>query len=53
MLSVNYKIVSNDGKKRMVGHADRMIKFQGHASLEATEQAEKPKTRKRARFVEK
>ena len=51
--NVNYKIVSYDGKKRIVVHADRMKKFQGHASLEATAQAEKPKTRKRARFVEK
>jgi hypothetical protein len=37
----------------MVVHADRMKKFQGHTSLEATAQAEKPKTKKRARFVEK
>ena len=37
----------------MVVHADRMKKFQGHASLENTAQAEKPKTRKRARFLEK
>ena len=44
--NVNYKIVSHDGKKRMVVHADRMKKFQGHASLKATEQAEKPKTKK-------
>ena len=51
--NVNYKIVSHDGKKRMVVHADRMKKFQGHTSLEATEQDEKPKTKKRARLVEK
>jgi hypothetical protein len=51
--NVNYKIVSEDGKKRMVVHADRMKKFQGHASLEATAQAQKQKPRKRARFVEK
>ena len=33
--NVNYRIVSNDGKTRMVVHADRMKKFQGHAGLEA------------------
>ena len=37
----------------MVVHADRMKKFQGHASLEATVQTEKPKTKKRPRFVQK
>jgi hypothetical protein len=36
----------------MVVHADRMKKFQGPASLAATAQAEKPKTRERARFCE-
>jgi hypothetical protein len=30
-----------------------MKKNQGHESLEATARTEKPKTRKRARFVEK
>jgi hypothetical protein len=36
----------------MVVHAGRMKKFQGHTSPAATAQAEKPKTRKRARFYE-
>jgi hypothetical protein len=36
----------------MVVHADRMKKFQGHESLEATVPTEKPKTKKRARFVQ-
>jgi hypothetical protein len=45
--------VSVDSEKSMVVHADRMKKFQGHASLEATVLTEKPKTRKRAQFVEK
>ncbi len=50
--NVTYNIVSVDSGKSMVVHADRMKKFQGHASLEATVQTEKPKTKKRARFVE-
>ncbi len=49
---MTYNIVSVDSGKSMVVHADRMKKFQGHASLEATVQTEKPKTKKRARFVE-
>jgi hypothetical protein len=36
----------------MVVHADRMKKFQGHASLEATTSTEKQTTRKQARFLE-
>ena len=51
--NVNYKIVSVDGKKLLVVHTDRMKKFQGHASPEATAPTVKPKTRKRARFSEK
>jgi hypothetical protein len=34
--NVSYKIVSDDGKKLMVVHADRMKKFQGRASPQAT-----------------
>ena len=51
--NVNYKIVSVDGKKLLVVQTDRMKKFQGHASPEATAPTVKPKTRKRARFSEK
>ena len=51
--NVNYKIVSDDGKKLLVVHTDRMKKFQGHASPEATAPTVKPKTRKRARFFER
>ena len=47
--NVTYNIVSVDSGKSMVVHADRMKKFQGH---EATVQTKKPKTKKRARFVE-
>jgi hypothetical protein len=50
--NVTYNIVSVDSGKSMVVHADRMKKFQGHESPVATAQAEKPKTKKRARFVE-
>jgi hypothetical protein len=34
--NVSYKIGSDDGKKRMVVHADRMKKFQGRESPQAT-----------------
>jgi len=47
--NVNYKIVSYDGKKRMVVHADRMKKFQGHTSLEATAQTKKSQRHKSER----
>ena len=40
-------------QKLLVVHTDRMKKFQGHASPEATAPTVKPKTRKRARFSEK
>ena len=48
--NVNYKIVSDDGKKLLVVHTDRIKKFQGHTSPEAIAPTVKPKTRKRARF---
>jgi hypothetical protein len=34
--NVSYKIVSDDGKKQMVVHADRIKKFQGRESPQAT-----------------
>ena len=62
--NVSYKIISEDGKKLLVAHADRLKKFQGRVSPEATAVATKGKgnegdegnegkkeTKKRARFV--
>jgi len=51
--NVSYKIVSDDGKKLMVVHADRLKKFQGQASPEATAVAPTQTTKKRARFVKR
>ena len=34
--NVSYKIISDDGKRLMVVHADRMKKFQGRTSPQAT-----------------
>jgi hypothetical protein len=34
--NVSYKIVSDDGKRLVVVHADRMKKFQGRTSPQAT-----------------
>jgi hypothetical protein len=58
--NVSYRIISDDGKKLMVAHADRMKKFQGRTSPEATatateekgkEETDEKQDTERARFV--